>query len=178
MLFSSWILVKDTYYAYMSTNSNRIANVLLIDRDIKIEHDARYSTLHKSVVVRNSTRDLVVKFGSQRDLSDWLKYFEYVLSTSAAQFVRPHPHGSTFPARDDTPCKWFIDGAPYMSAVADALELAQEEIFITDWWLSPEIYMKRPITEGEKWRLDRILQRKAVRHIATLFVDSTERSQI
>ena len=28
--------------------------------------------------------------------------------------------------------------------------------------LSPEIYMKRPITEGDKWRLDVILKRKAV----------------
>jgi len=49
-----------------------------------------------------------------------------------------------------------------MSAVADALEAANEEIYIADWWLSPEIYMKRPIVEGEKWRLDKILQRKAV----------------
>ncbi|OQV12648.1 Phospholipase D1 [Hypsibius exemplaris] len=157
-----WILVKDTYYAYMSTNSSRIANVLLFDRDIKIEHDRRYSVRHsRSIVVRNSTRDLVLKFGQQRDLDDWLKYFQYVLSTSAAQFVRPHPYGSSFPVRDNVPAKWFIDGAPYMSAVADALELAEEEIFITDWWLSPEIYMKRPITEGERWRLDRILQRRA-----------------
>ena len=28
----------------------------------------------------------------------------------------------------------YADGATYMAAVADALESAQEEIFITDWW--------------------------------------------
>lgn len=28
----------------------------------------------------------------------------------------------------------FIDGDSYFSAVADALEEAQEEIFISDWW--------------------------------------------
>ena len=27
----------------------------------------------------------------------------------------------------------FVDGASYMSAVADALETAKSEIFITDW---------------------------------------------
>lgn len=48
-----------------------------------------------------------------------------------------------------------------MSAVADALENAKEEIFIADWWLSPEIYMKRPATCDDYWRLDKILQRKA-----------------
>lgn len=49
-----------------------------------------------------------------------------------------------------------------MSAVADALEAATEEIYIADWWLSPEIYMKRPAIDGDYWRLDKILQRKAV----------------
>ena len=28
----------------------------------------------------------------------------------------------------------FVDGAGYMAAVADAMEAAKEEIFITDWW--------------------------------------------
>lgn len=60
---------------------------------------------------------------------------------------------------------WFVDGAGYMSAVADALEAATEEIFIADWWLSPEIYMKRPAINGEYWRLDKILERKAVRNV-------------
>ena len=55
-----------------------------------------------------------------------------------------------------------MDGANYMSAVADALESATEEIFIADWWLSPEILMKRPAVHGDYWRLDNILQRRAV----------------
>lgn len=49
-----------------------------------------------------------------------------------------------------------------MSAVADAIENAKEEIFITDWWLSPEIYLKRPAIVGDYWQLDKLLQRKAV----------------
>lgn len=57
---------------------------------------------------------------------------------------------------------WFVDGASYMNAVADALDNATEEIYIADWWLSPEIYMKRPAIDGDYWRLDKILRRKAV----------------
>lgn len=62
----------------------------------------------------------------------------------------------------------FVDGSSYMSAVADAMELAKEEIFIADWWLSPEIYMKRPALNGNYWRLDSILKRKAVSNIPTI----------
>lgn len=57
-----------------------------------------------------------------------------------------------------------------MAAVADALENAKEEIFIADWWLSPEIHMKRPMLNGDYWRLDKILQRKAVSIIDYIFL--------
>lgn len=48
-----------------------------------------------------------------------------------------------------------------MKHAANMIEMAQEEIFIADWWLSPEIYMKRPMNEGNRWRLDELLRRKA-----------------
>jgi len=64
---------------------------------------------------------------------------------------------------------WFVDGGPYMAAVRDALEAAEEEIFITDWWLSPEVYLKRGAKDaGPGWengsrehRLDFLLKKKA-----------------
>ncbi|RXN05701.1 phospholipase D1 [Labeo rohita] len=55
----------------------------------------------------------------------------------------------------------YVNGKTYMEDVANALEEAKEEIFITDWWLSPEIFLKRPVVEGNRWRLDCILKRKA-----------------
>lgn len=54
-----------------------------------------------------------------------------------------------------------MNGAGYFAAVADAILRAREEIFITDWWLSPEIYLKRP-AHSDDWRLDIMLKRKAV----------------
>lgn len=63
--------------------------------------------------------------------------------------------------RANTQAVWYVDGAQYMAAVADGLEAATEEIYIADWWLSPEIYMKRPALDGDYWRLDKILLRKA-----------------
>ena len=67
------------------------------------------------------------------------------------------------PERNDCHAKWFVDGQDYMSAVADAIEAASNEIFIADWQISPHIFMKRPDTgvDSLKWRLDKILLRKA-----------------
>uniref|UniRef100_A0A8C0DZN7 Phospholipase n=1 Tax=Balaenoptera musculus TaxID=9771 RepID=A0A8C0DZN7_BALMU len=54
----------------------------------------------------------------------------------------------------------FVNGAGYFAAAADAILRAQEEIFITGWWLSPEIYLKRP-AHSDDWRLDIMLKKKA-----------------
>ena len=71
--------------------------------------------------------------------------------------------GSFAPSRSKCKAAWFVDGEDYMSAVADALELASKEIFIADWQLSPHIYMKRSETgvDSNKWRLDTMLLSKA-----------------
>lgn len=77
-------------------------------------------------------------------------------------FIQSNPHNSFAPYRSSISASWFVDGSSYMHAIADALEGAKEEIFIADWWLSPEIYMKRPALGSDYWRLDKILERKAV----------------
>ena len=69
---------------------------------------------------------------------------------------------STFqPAQ--TRARWYVDGQDYMSAVADAIESASGEIFITDWQMNPHIFMKRPDTgvDSLNWRLDKMLLKKA-----------------
>ena len=32
---------------------------------------------------------------------------------------------------------------------------------VKDWWLSPELHLRRPPTYYPEWRFDRIIQRKA-----------------
>eukprot|EP01127_Copromyxa_protea_P015670 TRINITY_DN454_c0_g1_i1.p1 TRINITY_DN454_c0_g1~~TRINITY_DN454_c0_g1_i1.p1 ORF type:complete len:1217 (+),score=237.62 TRINITY_DN454_c0_g1_i1:47-3697(+) len=54
----------------------------------------------------------------------------------------------------------FVGGSEYYPVLADSLVQAQEEILIADWWLTPEIYLKRNPIQDE-WRLDNILLSKA-----------------
>ena len=95
-----------------------------------------------------------------------------VFFLSGSDFTSSNRFGSYAPTRNESPCTWFVDGSDYMSTVADAIELAKEDIFIADWWLSPEIYLKRPAVGRDKWRLDTMLHRKAVSsHHWFIFVD-------
>lgn len=66
--------------------------------------------------------------------------------------------------------KHFIDGKDYFSTLHAELSKAEKEVFITDWWLTPELYLKRPVSfdvEGdmEKYRLDILLKELAERDV-------------
>ncbi|KZT08000.1 phospholipase D/nuclease [Laetiporus sulphureus 93-53] len=63
--------------------------------------------------------------------------------------------------REQNFVKWHIDGHDYMYALSEMLDSAKEVIFILDWWLSPELYLRRPAAYHQQWRLDRLLKRKA-----------------
>ncbi|CAD6591121.1 MAG: hypothetical protein ASARMPREDX12_004937 [Alectoria sarmentosa] len=76
-----------------------------------------------------------------------------------------HRYGSFAAQRTGNDAKWYVDGCGYMWAVSRALEQATESIWILDWWLSPELYLRRPPSKNEQYRLDRMLQAAAQRGV-------------
>lgn len=69
------------------------------------------------------------------------------------------------PPRTGGRAKYFIDGADYFHAVSVGIENAQTDIWIMDWWLSPELYLRRPPSENEEYRLDRMIKAAADRGV-------------
>uniref|UniRef100_A0A4W5JXF5 Phospholipase n=1 Tax=Hucho hucho TaxID=62062 RepID=A0A4W5JXF5_9TELE len=127
-----WLVVKDSFLLYMKPDSGAIAFMAL-----------------------------VLKCSSYRHARWWGQAIEGFVQKHGSAFLTDHRFGSFARQEHNIPAKWYVNGKTYMADVADALEEAEEEIFITDWWLSPEIFMKRPVVEGNRWRLDCILRRKA-----------------
>ncbi|EED15583.1 phospholipase PldA, putative [Talaromyces stipitatus ATCC 10500] len=72
-----------------------------------------------------------------------------------------HRFQSFAPEHDGNKVKWYVDASDYMWAVSVALDRAKETIYIADWWLSPELFMRRPPNRNQEWRLDQILKRRA-----------------
>ena len=76
-----------------------------------------------------------------------------------------HRFQSFAPERDGNKIKWYVDGRDYFHAVSVALERAKETIYIEDWWLSPELFLRRPPHFNQHWRLDKTLKRAAERGV-------------
>ncbi|KAF8530716.1 phospholipase D [Gautieria morchelliformis] len=73
--------------------------------------------------------------------------------------------------------KWHIDGHDFFYAVSEMLDSAREVIMILDWWLTPELYLRRPPAFHPEWRLDRLLKRKADQGVKVYIVVYKEVTQ-
>ncbi|TWW70628.1 Phospholipase D1 [Takifugu flavidus] len=157
-----WLVVKDSFLLYMKPDSGAISFVMLVDKEFGIKMDSKDTEVKHGVRVDSLSRSLVLKCSSYRHARWWGQSIEGFIQKHGSAFLTDHRFGSFAREEQNIPAKWYVNGKTYMEDVANALEEAKEEIFITDWWLSPEIFLKRPVVEGNRWRLDCILRRKAV----------------
>jgi len=72
-----------------------------------------------------------------------------------------HRFQSFAPPRNGNTAKWYIDGHDFMWAISELIDGAKQQICILDWWLSPEVYLRRPPELFPEWRLEDVLLRKA-----------------
>uniref|UniRef100_H2SLG3 Phospholipase n=1 Tax=Takifugu rubripes TaxID=31033 RepID=H2SLG3_TAKRU len=158
-----WLVVKDSFLLYMKPDSGAISFVMLVDKEFGIKMDSKDTEVKHGVRVDSLSRcvSLVLKCSSYRHARWWGQSIEGFIQKHGSAFLTDHRFGSFAREEQNIPAKWYVNGKTYMEDVANALEEAKEEIFITDWWLSPEIFLKRPVVEGNRWRLDCILRRKA-----------------
>ncbi|XP_032639561.1 phospholipase D1 isoform X1 [Chelonoidis abingdonii] len=156
-----WLVVKDSFLMYMKTDSGAISFVLLVDKEFSIKIGKKETETEYGLRIDNLSRSLILKCNSYRHARWWGQGIEEFIQKNGKNFLTHHRFGSYAAIQENTLAKWYVNAKGYFEDVANAMEEAKEEIFITDWWLSPEIFMKRPVVEGNRWRLDCILKRKA-----------------
>uniref|UniRef100_UPI00398F5682 phospholipase D2-like isoform X2 n=1 Tax=Pristiophorus japonicus TaxID=55135 RepID=UPI00398F5682 len=155
-----WIVIKDSFLLYMRPCNGVVSFVLLFDKGFNVQVGSRDTGTKYGVMIENLSRTLIIKCSSYRQACWWKQEITNLAERHGQDFLTEHRFDSFVPARHSIQARWFVNGSGYFSAVADALEQAKEEIFIADWWLSPEIYLKRPAKDNY-WRLDNLLKRKA-----------------
>nr|XP_014341999.1 PREDICTED: phospholipase D1 [Latimeria chalumnae] len=156
-----WLVMKDSFLMYMKQDSGVISFVMLVDKEFSIKMGNKETETKYGVRIDSLSRSLILKCNSYRHSRWWGQAIEEFVNKHAKNFLKNHRFKSFAAIEENTLCKWYVNAKGYFEDLADALEEAKEEVFITDWWLSPEIFLKRPVVEGNKWRLDYVLKRKA-----------------
>ncbi|KAJ9643477.1 Phospholipase D1 [Coniosporium tulheliwenetii] len=175
-----WFLVRDNYITCVdSPEEMNIYDVFLVDQDFTIEAEKRLRDMrdqsgrdiakkaktsaahpkHHRLTITNSERTVKLLAKNERILHQFEE--SITIMQNMTSWSKPHRFDSFAPVRQNVFARWLVDGRDYMWNVSRAIEMAQDVIYIHDWWLSPELYMRRPPAISQKWRLDRLLQRKA-----------------
>ncbi|KAJ5594526.1 uncharacterized protein N7459_000734 [Penicillium hispanicum] len=173
-----WFLVRHSYVVCVdSPEEMNIYDVFLVDAHFKIQtqrmslrnqkakdlaksakESARHPQ-HHTLRLENSERKLKLLARNERQLQQFEDSIRFMAANTP--WMRPNRFDSFAPVRQKCFAQWLVDARDHMWVVSRAINQAKDVIYIHDWWLSPELYMRRPAAISQKWRLDRLLQQKA-----------------
>ncbi|GAQ88090.1 Phospholipase D zeta [Klebsormidium nitens] len=96
---------------------------------------------------------------------DWVAAINEAGLQAPEAWCHPHRFGSFAPPRgmiaDGSEAQWLVDGRAAFEAVANALESAKNEIYITGWWLCPDLFLRRPFASHGQSTVAAILEERA-----------------
>lgn len=173
-----WFLIRHSYIVCVDApESLEPREVFLVDSDFttdntskKLLRDQSGKEMAKSAAASaqpknhllklyNSERKLKLVAKNERQLAQFKESIDFMQRNTI--WSQKHRFDSFAPVRKNVFARWLVDGRDHMWQVSRAIDNARSFVYIHDWWLSPELYMRRPAAISQKWRLDRLLLRKA-----------------
>ncbi|KAI7231645.1 phospholipase D [Hortaea werneckii] len=172
-----WFLIRHSYIVCVDgPESTTPYDVFLVDSDFRTEKRKKLTDATETVtapaevaMAKTGKHHLIRLYNSERKLKliarSERQYIQFVESmnqmVNSTIWSRKQRFGSFAPVRNNVWARWLVDARDHMWQVSRAIDNAKDFVYIHDWWLSPELYLRRPAAISQKWRLDRLLQRKA-----------------
>jgi len=148
------------------TDSN-LQDSVFFDTSLRIRHKSDTDEYKNCIIFITSSRKLKVSLPTQYEMFKWIDFI--IEAILANKYCRMNRFDSFAPITENNCAKWYINADKYYHDLSVDLEKAMYKIYITDWWLSPELYLRRPTRklDGTGWdtfyRLDTTLKRAADR---------------
>ena len=139
-----WIVLKDDMITYSNlSDSPGGKHVYFFDEEIKVR---RVGKLNIKII--NLSRILELKFKSYFERELWKQEIEKRIS-KFKNVIKFNQYKAYTNEKINNFAHWFIDGRDYFNDLYEKLMDAKKSIFITDWWMSPEVWLKRPVVETD-----------------------------
>ncbi|PWA53084.1 phospholipase D P2 [Artemisia annua] len=133
---------------------------LLLAEEVKERNPLRYA-----FKVTCGNRITKIRTTSSAKTKDWISAIYDASQKPTEGWCNSHRFSSFAPQRgltdDGSQAQWFVDGEVGFEAIALAIANAKSEIYVTGWWLCPELYLKRPFRANASSRLDALFEAKA-----------------
>ena len=139
-----WVVVYDDHIFYLNDPEQRGGKVAyFFDKNTKIENIGE-----DGLKIKNAQMTLNLRFKDFFEKEYWRTELERRRNNYAI-LVQSNKYNAYTNAKRFNLCQWFSDGKDYFEDLFEKLMNAKHSIYITDWWMSPEVFLKRPVYEKE-----------------------------
>ena len=188
---SQWFIIRCSYVAFMdSIDKFTFKDVILCDSSFRldiqhreglgylfrpgssfetpplplgeIQHTQAFKGgqfMPKSFLLINSSQQVEVRAEKDYQMFYWIHDIQRL--TLESTYCKINRYNSFSPVRPNQEVEWFVDGHDYFERLVSVILAAKKEIFIEGWWVTPELYLKRPPEKYPEYRLDNLLLKKA-----------------
>jgi hypothetical protein len=147
---------------------SEIRDFRLWDKNLFLKFGPNSTEDKFGITIETSNSFIQLRAAGLMDLLEWTH--DILACVNKSIYTRDQRYESFSPIREKNYVKWYIDQQDpeyrdYYGDIYDAIEKAEQDIFILDWFLTPEIYLKRPVEKYPDTRLDATLKRAAMRGV-------------
>ena len=136
-----WIVLKNDMICYLNSPTTLVGkNVYWFDDKIEVN-----PSKEKYLEIKNRSSTLILKFSSMFERDLWEKEINERIRKKTEEITN-NVYQSFTCQKTDCGAKWFVDAHNYFEYLLQQLLKANESVYITDWFLSPELALRRPIS--------------------------------
>jgi phospholipase D1/2 len=154
-----WFIITDEAIGYLENSNGALTEYNYFTQyfNFKIKPS-------RVITLRFGYRTLYMRFNDDftflETIYSILRAYKTFMDRKNYQFNRSFP---------DNGIRFYLNGEigqpDYFSDIYEAIESAKYEIYITDWFLAPHIWLKRPMEDFPEARLDKTLMRACQRGV-------------
>ncbi|CAG9331940.1 unnamed protein product [Blepharisma stoltei] len=152
-----WLRINEDGLEYVHDPFlSNLSDVIPFGKDFAIKSGRKETDYIDGLRIMTPQHNVVFRTGSVFKRDEWVEAIAVAYSQSEYK-ISQIPNDSSFLVRNHNHVKWYIDGENYYSDVYEALINAKNFVFITDWWLSPDMYLKRPASKYPESQIVEVL---------------------
>ena len=139
-----WVVVYNDCLFYLNDPSQIEGKIVyFFDKNMKIESDGS-----DCLKIKNEQMSLTLRYNNFFEKEYWKNELER-RRNNYSLLVQSNKYMAYTNSKKYNVCKWFSDGKDYFEDLYINLMNAKYSIYITDWWMSPEVFLRRPVYEKE-----------------------------
>ncbi|GMH76537.1 hypothetical protein TL16_g07117 [Triparma laevis f. inornata] len=176
-----WGIIKNSSISFYNERScKKLVDVVMFQPSTVVSDQLVSTGSKNGVVIVDSAWMAEIKLDSNVQQKQWVavvksaivrcpwverERFKYTPRYSGSLLT----HGSM-----SSLAQWFITPEDLWISIHDSLLNAKEEVFLAGWWISPEIYLKRPGHKFPNGRLDKVIETIAKRGVKVYILQFKE----